>query len=287
MPELADISYSRDDCVAAVRDYYQFLTQIYLPACQIIEPPEEGWPSIVNADPRLLKSLGKTDEVISLLAHLPYLRHTGNYSDDAHGAGECVLADWRRNFTNVDNQAKRMRGLTEKHLVDDIPPHVIGLCQGDRENPVFMLDTELGIVHWSECPDSVTNHPTREGILDDPCDYAPEEEWDWRCDCPAWAIADFFELLKDRFRQLNWIPISPRYVLDTEYYIGMEDRSPMPMLADIYRAHGWPVLENYRKDECLAAVRKALEEGYPDVIDERKGCKCPDPNACQGPVRTI
>lgn len=32
-------------------------------------------------------------------------------------------------------------------LTEDVPPHVIGLTHGDRENTIFLLDTQLGIVH--------------------------------------------------------------------------------------------------------------------------------------------
>jgi hypothetical protein len=36
------------------------------------------------------------------------------------------------------------------------------------------------------------------------------------------------------------------------------------MLQEIYREHGWPDLDRYRKRECLEAVQEALEERYPD-----------------------
>ena len=36
-------------------------------------PPSRGWLSIVNADPTVLQSLGKSEAVLSLLTHLPYI----------------------------------------------------------------------------------------------------------------------------------------------------------------------------------------------------------------------
>jgi hypothetical protein len=36
------------------------------------------------------------------------------------------------------------------------------------------------------------------------------------------------------------------------------------MLQGIYWEHGWPNLENYRKEECIQAVKQALAEQYPD-----------------------
>lgn len=44
MPELADVSYSRETTIAAVSDYYNFLTKLYLKDDQVIYPPlkEDG-----------------------------------------------------------------------------------------------------------------------------------------------------------------------------------------------------------------------------------------------------
>jgi len=44
---------------------------MYLRESDVIEPPEGGWPNITTDS---LQDLGKTDEVISLLRHLPYIR---------------------------------------------------------------------------------------------------------------------------------------------------------------------------------------------------------------------
>jgi hypothetical protein len=36
------------------------------------------------------------------------------------------------------------------------------------------------------------------------------------------------------------------------------------MLRGIYQEHRWPDLENYRKEECIEAVKESLAEQYPD-----------------------
>lgn len=96
-------------------------------------------------------------------------------------------------------------------------------------------------------------------------DDIPEDEADWRSESVAWAIPDFFELLKDMFRQLFYIPISPRKVC---YASSLEGRL---MLADIYRTHGWPDVERYDKQACLKAVQDLMEEHYPGDADDREG----------------
>lgn len=53
-------------------------------------------------------------------------------------------------------------------------------------------------------------------------DYAPENEATWRAEAPAWAVVDFFEMLKDQFRKLHFIPLNGRVVKDV-YVIHRED----------------------------------------------------------------
>jgi hypothetical protein len=133
-----------------------------------------------------------------------------------------------------------------------IPPHVVGLTTGRRDNPVFLLDTELRIVHWPECPGEIRYNPSREPVGDDPYDYAPENEAKWRADAPAWAIADFFEVLKNEFRELHSVPISSRLVLDVYATLSFGTDGMITTLQDIYQEHDWP--RRYRKRECLEAV---------------------------------
>lgn len=40
------------------------------------------------------------------------------------------------------------------------------------------------------------------------------------------------------------------------------------MVMGIYRAHGWPDLERYRKEDCLKAIYTALSENFPGQEDE-------------------
>lgn len=61
--------YSRDDAVAAVLSFYRlFVTLPSLSPKCIREALADGWPQI-NAE--LLAPLGKNDDVIDLLKHLP------------------------------------------------------------------------------------------------------------------------------------------------------------------------------------------------------------------------
>ena len=270
MPPLSEISYSRDACIVAVRGYYEFLTNMYLKESAVIKPPEGGWSSITSDS---LRDLDKTDEVISLLRHLPYIGTPNNASARPQGSPWCYWADWQLRASNfslghISSDALKVNS-EGADFSDDVPAHVIGLTSGGRENPVFLLDTQLGIVHWVECPDDIRYGPSREKVEDDAYDYAPDNEAEWRADAPAWPIADFFELLKDQFRELKFVPISSRTVFDVYTTFAAGTDGMMDMLQSIYREHNWPNLERYHKEECLEAVQTALEEQYPQEADWR------------------
>ncbi|KAI1645922.1 uncharacterized protein F4817DRAFT_317301 [Daldinia loculata] len=169
---------------------------MYLKETDVIEPPEGGWPNL-SAN---LQSLSKTDEVISLLYHLPYIRKPSDDRDKAHGAPGCYLADWQKLGSSVSNGGTTreiLKLVSEGSSIHEEmpPPHVISLTAGGRYNPVFLLDIKLGVVHWYECPSEIRYEPSREPIEDDPYDYAPEKEAEWRAEdssrdliIPRWRL---------------------------------------------------------------------------------------------------
>lgn len=67
--------YNRDQVIAAVTDYYDFLARLHLDPEDIRRPPPEGWPQISRDR---LSPVGSTDEVVSLLKHLPYVQNDDN-----------------------------------------------------------------------------------------------------------------------------------------------------------------------------------------------------------------
>lgn len=71
-PASAESSYSPGEVIAAIQDFYELLIKLpYIEPNALVLPPTEGW-SGVNA--QQLRDRGKTEEVIDLLRHLPYLR---------------------------------------------------------------------------------------------------------------------------------------------------------------------------------------------------------------------
>ena len=141
MPELSEIGFSQEACVAAVRDYYRFLAQMYLDESAVIEPPEGGWPEI-TADS--LQNLGKNDAVISLLRHLPYIRDACD-DNQPQGTPWCEFANWRAlslsHANNDPEDSDYLKVMMEGPLCDDIPPHVVTLTNRPQNRMMFLTSS--------------------------------------------------------------------------------------------------------------------------------------------------
>ncbi|KAM5429843.1 hypothetical protein McanMca71_004312 [Microsporum canis] len=193
MPELCEIKYSQQDCIAAIRDYYYFLTTMYLDEDLVLQPPEGGWPSITD---EVMLVIGKDNTVASLLRHLPYMAPPTTSGGEAQPIPFLYFADWPGVCAWIKSgrlTAEDARDASQAYMdAETVPPHVIGLTCGGAETAAILLDTKLGVIFWPECPGGVVWDPCREEVLDDAYDYAPKNEADWRAGGGRWAIADFF-----------------------------------------------------------------------------------------------
>lgn len=135
-------------------------------------------------------------------------------------------------------------------------------------------------MHWQECPEEILKeYSESSGIPYEFDDDPDEKEVEWREDASSWTIPEFFEVLKDQFKKLNWIPISPRTVLRSGSLGRGGEDIVASRLRDIYRQHAWPDVDVYRKSECLEVVDRALAECYPDyVCCRRRDNLTPDPD---------
>jgi hypothetical protein len=265
MPSVSDISYSRDATVAAIRDYYRFLVSMYLDESNLLEPPEGGWPSI---PPSGWNNFDKTEEVIALLRHLPYLRQ-GFDPFLINGAPYTVFADWQFTDENIDGQDLKEWSEPDPDEAG-IPAHIVGLTVPSETSPAILLDTELGVIYWYQCPGDVKGGEFQE-IEDDPYDWVDDElisedQVEWRAGSGIWPIATFFEMLKANFKKLNFVPIGPREVQDV--WVARDDYAKETQVAvqNIYRKHGWPNAR-FNKQACSAEVKTLLNERAPSFAE--------------------
>src|SRR5690349_17737161 len=96
---------------------------MYLKESDTLEPPEEGWPL---TDPKGFgQALGKSDEVVELLRHLPYISYV-----KARGAVNCWFADWCHYMSlhNTDREYfDGVRSTNEDGIrCEDTSPQVVG-----------------------------------------------------------------------------------------------------------------------------------------------------------------
>lgn len=263
MPELDEVSYSREATIAAFRDYYQFLTRMFLPEDRVLEPPAGGWPSITKEK---LRFLGKNDEVFELMRNLPYL------SGETLLAPHAQVADWpfmldaspftQRPFHEAEVEG--MRVITDGLDWEDVPSSAFGISCGED---CFILDTKFGVVFWDSAPGEVTDTAAREPIVEDFFDCTPENEHGWRCN-KAWAIADFFEVLKNRYRILKYLPLHEYRIEEwfDQYENGDGPNGSRPFLRairQVYQEYGWPDTSVYKKQECMDALDKMIKSRFP------------------------
>jgi hypothetical protein len=263
MPYVSEITYSRNATVQAFRDYFQFLVAMYMNGSNIVEPPENGWDTIrlsgwINFD--------KTDKVVDLLRHLPYINMDINIAPD------CEFVDWHT--TPADMDGEDIKEATEPHPDDaTIPSHIVGLTSQNTRGLTFLLDTELGVIYWRECMSEAKVEIPE--VEDDPYDWVdddliPEDQVEWRAGSGIWEIADFFDMLKANFKTLNFVPFRPDMVKAAWYGRSMEAQETLEGVQKIYKDHGWPDLTRYRKDDCLTAIEVFLKTCDQDSDEDKE-----------------
>jgi hypothetical protein len=160
-----------------------------------------------------------------------------------------------------------------------------------RPSDILLLDTKYGVVHWQACPEEILasaspgpsfgydseeeegedqnsdtgNDADGDADSNADSDVDSDDELEWG---PCWPVSDFFEMLKNQFRDLNFVPKNNHQIVDvwtTTHYDGHPIPSGIPeLLQPIYRKHGWPNLQAYRKEECLEEVERVLKEKFPN-----------------------
>ena len=168
------------------------------------------------------------------------------------------------------------------NIFEHVPSHVVGLTERPRNDDGILLDIKLGVVYWHDAANEFLSlSPFRvvlglDGVYDDEDSegeaISPGER-DWREGCDTvWSIPDFFATLKHNFKELHFVPISRRRVVEGWYGYGSNPpdkrfQEAVDMVKGIYRAYGWPDLERYRKEDCLKAIHVALRENFPGEED--------------------
>ncbi|OTA55680.1 hypothetical protein K449DRAFT_452636 [Hypoxylon sp. EC38] len=159
-------SYSHDEIIAAVHEFYVAIIKLpYIDPDALVLPPAVGWPGVREDE---LRKRGKTDEVVELLRHLPYLRNPGGREKWMLSPDTCEIA----------------------------------YCDGE------MYDDIMDELQPTPSHCSVTQWAMLGGSLMFPYDeyeqLATEDKW---MAYPTLPARDFFQLWQARWEKLVWLPV--------------------------------------------------------------------------------
>ncbi|ETS85225.1 hypothetical protein PFICI_03250 [Pestalotiopsis fici W106-1] len=172
----------------AVRQFYQAATKPpYIDADAILEPPPDGWPG-VNAE--ILRARGRSDHVIELLRHLPYLRQPSQAGRRWMLSPTTLAIDYSSGGVYGEDMEERQ----------PTPPHCIWLtAHAGRDGTDLLLDTETNsITEWSMLEDYLMI-PYAEYE-----DLPKQDKW---MAYPTMPAAAFFDLWRRRWAKLVWLPV--------------------------------------------------------------------------------
>lgn len=136
------------EVTTALRDFYNFLARLpWLEPSDVLEPPTGGWPNINRNN---FASLHKSDAVIELLKHLPYVRMdgvSGRYSNERYSlVWSTHPIDYRRDyFQNIGPEINCWEVPDTRERDFHFPEWVVALAYGKLNGVYIMLDTTDGI----------------------------------------------------------------------------------------------------------------------------------------------
>ena len=137
--------YSRDQAAAALFSYYSFLTTLpYIPSSAVLTPPAEGWQD-VNAP--ALRRLGKSEKVIDLLRHIPYISKDG-WSRYKIANDTTPILYTNEHVRKTLEDERQAEGTVRPYGIE-LPADVISLTSGGRYGIMLLIDTDEGGYH--EC----------------------------------------------------------------------------------------------------------------------------------------
>ncbi|CAK7210823.1 hypothetical protein SBRCBS47491_000908 [Sporothrix bragantina] len=244
MNAMARLTYDRDATVAAVRDFYDFLTRIpRWSAGDFEDAPPGGWPELTD---EYLSPLGKDAIVCDLLRHLPYL--SPKESDESDGdksmvAPETHVLDYNSRNTRwwFENKRETIDGIYSPIGAGIIPSHVAVITSGSRYGSWLLIDT-----HDGRATDFIQQErPEKSAPDQDSPDY-------WRA-YRTLPVAAMLEEWKQKYSSLEWVVVPNNYDDGVMYYVNDESTD---QVRAIYRQHGWP--DSFRRQDC----RQALTEWY-------------------------
>jgi hypothetical protein len=175
--------------------------------------------------------------------------------------------------TTIDDQPE-YRNISEKNdsssVESETPPTSEdgeGEFSGDDNHDNENDDNENDDIENDDIEnDDIENDDNGNDGNEDHSDAHSESDSEGFLSCyPSWPVVEFFEMLKSHYRQLNFVPENKRVVAEGW---NTDVEGEMPLIRSIFRKHGWPDLAVYRKEACLAEVKRTTREKWPDEYSD-------------------
>ena len=187
--------------IETVSNFYKLLSTLpYVDPKHILSAPTGGWPNISHDV--VVGVFHKTEAVLELLRHLPYLDQDRGHSNKYVIGPDVEPCDYRQVLI-ADGTSETTKAMLAPSSVVDFPAWCVPLATAkSRSGRHVILDTSDG---------TITEYDP-EGAADDH-DYADDDPRAWRNVC-RWAedptdrtvtVTAYFERLEKRFRDLEWI----------------------------------------------------------------------------------
>ncbi|CAK4033425.1 uncharacterized protein RCC_04111 [Lecanosticta acicola] len=233
----------RNEIAAALLSYYKFLTGLYIPEEALRRPPkgDQGW-DYINAE--RFAFLGKTDAVIDLYKHIPYIAQDRaiGYQIDV----ETICID----YTGKDFQ----RDAVQKQEADSVTP---GQFDG-QDAPIWNrlkepqhvallakpLETHRGL--WI----AIDIRDGKAAQLMPLNEVNEQTSWEFS------NIQDLLRHLREEFMKLASLPLAPNNVVSAE--VNGELDPQRARVQEVYRDYGWPSAD-FDKEACMKKVEQADE----------------------------
>lgn len=139
-----------DKTIKIISAFYEFLVDHgNLPASVIKTPPSEGWPEEYRP---AFRKLGKSEEVVDLLSHLPYIDTDGPELHEWEIIHETKSIDYtsRLNQRRLNGEIEKKRYIFEPSGIE-IPSYVFSLTNGQLYGSWLLLDTQTGKLSRTTC----------------------------------------------------------------------------------------------------------------------------------------
>jgi hypothetical protein len=143
------MAYDRDVVVRCIKRHYELLVKAaYFDPAEIRHPPDEGW-SDEQLAVDILRVFGRSEEVIDLVRHLPYIKQLdGDQKDEVYFESRHLsyLRDTSpfRYLTVKECQGKNLGDKLLMPIVEDWPAGFISLTR-DQFATWWLIDTKKGL----------------------------------------------------------------------------------------------------------------------------------------------